>query len=601
MALPMSSRLSLRSRNMGILIVIILAMSYVGMTGIGADSIWLDEYLSLYYAGGMADETTNVVDVVSRIVERESGQSPIYYVLLSIWGKLAGFSVFSARYFSLLCGLMSLAWVYRLGTDLHSPFAGLCAAIILGGSAFFGIYLHEIRVYTLFVLEILLVIWLYWRVLYGKASWLLSSAFLLSASISLYSHPFAVVTIAALGLYHVVLATRRTTWRKLLALLILSGILFFPWTLPTFFKVVAIAERGPVSAAVESSLAYDLAQAFSNGWWLFWLLPFFSLRRARTHTGLRMLLLVGLTSCVVMVVVYQVSYRINHIRYMLPLFPVFALLCGIGCASLTNDRRPIVAILAVWCATGYLAAPTFANQFYLPHEPIALHVAFPFAEVLGEIKNDAVANDAIALEFPFHAWAIRGVTDYYLKGSAARYVLTDNLVQGELESQTRIAGFEHFLGDAGRVYFVVDRTVAPSEELIEYEKILSARYVTCDRLWDTDTVRVDKLAQIDALCGPPQTPIEQFGDSVALLDFVHMRTDDFDVFYSIWSTEEPMESHSQAIHFRKEDGELVYQIDAHCHMANSPIASTAFHEANCLRPRRSKYKVSCITGKPVSG
>ena len=96
---------------------------------------------------------------------------------------------------------------------------------------------------------------------------------------------------------------------------------------------------------------------------------------------------------------------------------------------------------------------------------------------------------------------------------------------------------------------------------MEYEKILSARYVTCDRLWDTDTVRVDKLAQIDALCGPPQTPIEQFGDSVALLDFVHMRTDDFDVFYSIWSTEEPMESHSQAIHFRKEDGELVYQID----------------------------------------
>ena len=173
----MNSRLTLRSRHMGILIVIILAMSCVGITGIGADSIWLDEYLSLYYAGGMADETINAVDVVSRIVERESGQSPIYYVLLSIWGKLAGFSVFSARYFSLLCGLMSLAWVYRLGTDLYSPFAGLCAAIILGGSAFFGIYLHEIRVYTLFVLEILLVIWLYWRVLYGKASWLLSSAF----------------------------------------------------------------------------------------------------------------------------------------------------------------------------------------------------------------------------------------------------------------------------------------------------------------------------------------------------------------------------------------------------------------------------------------
>ena len=552
-----------RSRHMGILIVIILAMSYVAVTGIGADSIWHDEYRSIYYAGGMSDSPGSPLDAIARASERQTGDGLLYPLLLAVWGRIAGFSVVAARYLSLLFGVLAIAWIYRLASDLHSPSAGLLAAIALGASAFFSVYLHEIGAYSLIVLEVVLLLWLYWLILHQGPTRLSAFTFLLVLTATLYTSPLAIVSIAALGVYHLLLAPRTKSWNLLIVLAIVAEVLFVPWLLTTNSATVKFVEHPAGYSAVGDSfyLLQNIGQAFGNGIWLFWLLPFFSLRWLRGHISLKMLWLVGTSACAVMLAVYQVSDLLLHVRYMVHLLPIFALLFGIACALLGKSRRLIWTILLIWCAAGYLAAPSFSTLFYPPDESKHLRLTFPFAEVLGEINRDAVANDAIALEFPFHAWAIRGVTDYYLKGSAARYVLTDNLVQGELESQTRIAGFEHFLGDAGRVYFVVDRTVAPSAELMEYEKILAARYVTCDRLWDTDKVRVDKLAQINALCGPPQTPIAQFGASVALLDFVHVRTDDFDVFYSIWSTEEPMESHSQAIHLWDEDGELLYQID----------------------------------------
>ena len=64
------------------------------------------------------------LDVANRIVQYESGQAPFYYVLLSAWGSLAGWSEFSARMLSLLAGVLAVAWVYRLAADMHSINAG---------------------------------------------------------------------------------------------------------------------------------------------------------------------------------------------------------------------------------------------------------------------------------------------------------------------------------------------------------------------------------------------------------------------------------------------------------------------------------------------
>lgn len=90
---------------------------------------------------------------------------------------------------------------------------------------------------------------------------------------------------------------------------------------------------------------------------------------------------------------------------------------------------------------------------------------------------------------------------------------------------------------------------------------MAERYVPCERLVDQDDVIVEKIAQIPQLCEPPSTTQIQFGESVALLDFIHEQTEDFDIFYSLWSTQVPADTYSVSLQFIDADGNNVHQVD----------------------------------------
>ena len=261
--------MTLRSRHMGILIVIILAMSYVAVTGIGADSIWHDEYRSIYYAGGMSDSTGSPLDAIARASERQTGDGLLYPLLLAVWGRIAGFSVVAARYLSLLFGVLAIAWIYRLASDLHSPSAGLLAAIALGASAFFSVYLHEIGAYSLIVLEVVLLLWLYWLILHQGPTRLSAFTFLLVLTATLYTSPLAIVSIAALGVYHLLLAPRTKSWNLLIVLAIVAEVLFVPWLLTTNSATVKFVEHPAGYSAVGDS--FYLLQNIGQRIWQWYL------------------------------------------------------------------------------------------------------------------------------------------------------------------------------------------------------------------------------------------------------------------------------------------------------------------------------------------
>jgi hypothetical protein len=542
---------------------LILIAVAVGSSGLQADSMWHDEQLSLLYAGGLTDTPINPLDTVTRIIERESGQAPFYYMLLSVWGSFVGWTVFAARTFSLLIGVLAIAWSYRLGSDMHSPFAGLCTAVFLGASAFFSAYLHEVRTYSLLVLEILIVLTLYWRLLHHKRSHLMSIVFVLVVTATLYTHPFAIGAVGALGLYHLLLAPRLGTWWRLFILFAVSGILFLPWAVPTVSVIANRVENNTRTLTIRTNaeVIRDMLHAFSNGVWFFLLLLLPSIPLLRTQHSVRLLWLTGISFAGVMLVANQASEMINHVRYLMPLLPAIALLMGIGLASLVTYRKVVIFILLSWSIVGFIGAPTFGNLFYTREEHIVFHITFPFQQIADEIRTKAVADDAIAFYIPYHGWAVRGIVDYYMKDIPARHILTNELGEGRDEPQAKIDGFDMFLGDAGRAWFIVDETVTPNELLTDYESILAERYVLCERTWDTDAVHIDKVAQIQELCNPPDAPIATFGESVALLNFVHQQTDDYDVFYSLWSTHVPADTYSMSLQFSDREGNLVHQVD----------------------------------------
>lgn len=130
------------------LIALLLGVFYVALAGIGADSIWNDEYMSLHFAG-WPSQGLEFALVFERIHASPDHEAVTYYLMLSLWTQIAGWSVFSARLLSLFFGLLSVVFAYRIGCELRSQSAGLAAAFLLGGSARLNVYLHETRMYSL--------------------------------------------------------------------------------------------------------------------------------------------------------------------------------------------------------------------------------------------------------------------------------------------------------------------------------------------------------------------------------------------------------------------------------------------------------------------
>ena len=457
-------------------IALLLGMFYVALAGIGADSIWNDEFMSLHFAG-WPKQGLDFAEIFERIHASPDHEAVTYYLLLSPWTQIAGWSVFSARLLSLFFGLLAVVIAYRIGCDLRSQSAGIAAAFLLGGSALLSVYLHEIRMYSLWVLETVLLIWLYWRLLRHRPSRVYAVVFLLTLVATLFTHPLAIALILALGLYHLLLARRSDSWKWLLAMFIASVVVYAPAGLQSLAMAKEDAAIGARTLAARDTVDFmlDLGRGLSNGFGLFLLLPLFSLRHLPRDHGLRMLWFVGAVFLSVIFIAYMATGFVSHTRYSLPILPIFALIGGIALTCVPINRAAIAFVLGAWCLVGLHSAPSFKVVFYHAQHRDVFHLSFPFEQLVSTIRRDASEGDAVVYEFPYHSWALQGVVDYYMDGSNLRYVLSDTLRAAGTWKDT-IERFEQFIDDADRLYFVLDRTIEATDFVPEYERILGARF-----------------------------------------------------------------------------------------------------------------------------
>ena len=93
------------------LLALIFVAYAVRVWKLGAQSLWLDEALSVVFA------RPGVRQVLSTLVNRDL-HPPLYYLALHFWMQLAGDSEFSVRYVSVLLGLPVVPATYLLGRDL---------------------------------------------------------------------------------------------------------------------------------------------------------------------------------------------------------------------------------------------------------------------------------------------------------------------------------------------------------------------------------------------------------------------------------------------------------------------------------------------------
>lgn len=221
-----------------ILVVILILVAAILAAGDLNGAYWVDEVITVERAGAPSHGGPfSPLEIWQHTAETTYDQVPGYFIAVAAWNNTLGWSEFATRLFSLMAGLLAVAWVYRLGRDLHSPLAGLAAAAALVASAYYIDFLHEGRTYALVILVSAFTIWLYWRVIRRRTGWLAQAALVICTAGLLYLHYFAVLLVFTICAYHLLFVPKNREWWRVVILMGLAGALFLPW-LVTSFEVV---------------------------------------------------------------------------------------------------------------------------------------------------------------------------------------------------------------------------------------------------------------------------------------------------------------------------------------------------------------------------
>jgi uncharacterized membrane protein len=103
------------------------------------------------------DENSNLRSVIESIIRQDPQHTPLYYLVLNLWAKVAGDSIGSLRSLSALVDLLILPLLFWLCLELSgSTRAAWVAVVLVAISPFHIVYSQEARQYTLLMLTVIL-------------------------------------------------------------------------------------------------------------------------------------------------------------------------------------------------------------------------------------------------------------------------------------------------------------------------------------------------------------------------------------------------------------------------------------------------------------
>ncbi len=414
MRLALSKRLSLM-----LMTLILLLTSALGIRSLKTNTLWYDEWWSVYNAGGAFYGYRSPADIFVQVAQAEF-HPPGYFVLLSYWGALVGWSELAIRALSLFAGILAVAVTYRLGSDLLSRQAGLYGALSLGLSGFYLLYLHEARMYALVALLTVLALWIYWGLLRGKPTPL--RLFVLYASLValLYTHYVAGVLAITVGIYHLIFAPKDRRWLPVLLVIIVAGLTFLPWLGVAFGEATAVSADKSRQFQSEDALTAtsSLFYLFSNGSVaLLAIFGFYGL--AQRKPSIRLIWLIGVIALTLTLLANERFHFIDNTRYLLGFFPLLALIVGFG--AVRFKLAPVA--MCIWVAAGVWL--TFNPAYF----QAAWITVLPWDHLARDLRPIAQPGDKLIFLNPdgTPAWINEPVADYYLHNVPVQPYLLESL------------------------------------------------------------------------------------------------------------------------------------------------------------------------------
>jgi len=502
--------------------VLLLAMA-LGAVGLNADIVWMDEMFSLGNMGAF-DDFFSPAEVLSSLAQESPDHVPLYFVLGSQWARLVGWSQVAIRYLSLLFGMLLVASVYRLATDLDNSFTGLVAALLVSTCAMINLFTHEIRMYTLLAWIATMHTWLYWRLQVdgGQSSWT-KFFFVASAILLPYIHVFAGFFFLGLAAQHLIFAERSRRWLAIIAGWGIAVLTFLPY-IPAFavgFVGVTGSERVAAKALPTSEVVELLAHLLVNDVLVLWLpilvLAALALRWRRGAIA-RILLMVSviLGAIISLNAIFDII-NITRFRYFVIALPFFHIALALLLAGDRRARVLLVGFLLLWIF-GAIQIWRQAEQWRFAGRNTLLMKHPPLHRLTEALMHKTRPQDHV-LGFagsPMISWRYKhGATtaEYYLEyqlGISGDFVNT-RLRGDELRNDAREKS-----GDYPYLLFTYDPLDKPYV-FDDVFQVIQAEYKACDTLVNQPGVFAQRYVDPAIDCDRAYQPIH-YENGIKIVD-----------------------------------------------------------------------------------
>ncbi|MCY4019354.1 MAG: hypothetical protein OXG39_08090 [Chloroflexi bacterium] len=203
-----------------------------------------DEFFSMFNAGWLGNHAYSPIQVVQSLQKHSPDHTPLYFVLLSIWGQVGGTSLAVGRLLSVFISLVAMAIACRLAKDFIAPIAGLMALLIISSNAFYNYYLANARMYPLLVASAGAVLWIYLRLVYQARAARTTDYLALAVSTFclLGTHAFSIIFLAMVGVFHLLFVPKNLRWLRVSIAVGIAALLFSPYYMMMLDNIGTVIE-----------------------------------------------------------------------------------------------------------------------------------------------------------------------------------------------------------------------------------------------------------------------------------------------------------------------------------------------------------------------